>query len=611
MRVLLWIIGLPLALLLVAALLLPILLDEERLVEVAAQSLEQQTGAKLVVEGGASLSLFPTLGLDLSQASVEFPGEGASRVQLQSLLVGVRLMPLLSQQVEVEQLIVNGLVAEMAATPEQPRANTNGMSDAELDAFYEKRRKALEQAGSSPAQAAAAPLALQVGELSITNARFIQRDPQGGEPSVLELRELQASDLNLAGRPIPLSGVIVSDDPLELVFSGSVRITQSDQLVNLDDLKLVLKGPTAEPLQVSASGLYKGERQIAELQIDARLAETEAKGSLRFAAFESPQIDADLHLNLFDPALIVLAGPEAAESASESPSGEGDGDAPLPLDALRRVDTNAVLRIDRALIDGHEITDIEARLRVVEGVATLKPAGGKVHGGTLQMEGRFDGKRSTAKLTTTGSLQGMDLADTLAAMETDPLLSGKGNASWELQSSGRTGNELVQAMQGPIRIDATDAVLQGIGVEKMLCEVVALANRESLSESFPDSSAFDTLKVRVQLEDGKAKLSPLQAQLPGVSLGGEGRLLLLEQTFSAKFAARLSPELAERDPACRINRRYTDLDWPVRCQGELSGDPAEWCAVDSEEILADLATNEAKRKIEKEAGKLFDKLINR
>ena len=86
---------------------------------------------------------------------------------------------------------------------------------------------------------------------------------------------------------------------------------------------------------------------------------------------------------------------------------------------------------------------------------------------------------------------------------------------------------------------------------------------------------------------------------------------LLSQDLNAVFSARLSPDLAELDPACRINDRYTDMDWPVRCEGNISGDPAKWCGVDTTAIIEDMATKEAKRVVEKEASKFLNKLFDR
>ncbi len=47
----------------------------------------------------------------------------------------------------------------------------------------------------------------------------------------------------------------------------------------------------------------------------------------------------------------------------------------------------------------------------------------------------------------------------------------------------------------------------------------------------------------------------------------------------------------------------------MECEGNLSGEPGDWCGVDTGDILEQLAKQEAKRQVQKEAGKLLDKLF--
>ena len=75
--------------------------------------------------------------------------------------------------------------------------------------------------------------------------------------------------------------------------------------------------------------------------------------------------------------------------------------------------------------------------------------------------------------------------------------------------------------------------------------------------------------------------------------------------FNTTFTAKLSPGLKKLDPACRVNERITAIDWPVNCRGNANGDPADWCGVDSEQIIQDMAGNELKRKAEKEVEDRF------
>ena len=623
-RALIWLIAVPLIIIVAAALIIPLFLNEEKLIAAASQLLYKETGATLEVNGESGLSIFPRLAVRLGDASITLPEDKEPSVSVRSLAIGIELLPLVANRVEIGEISLDGLVAVLQTAPEEPPLDTTKLSDQELDAFYAERRSAKQEAGEAAAEESAHdhPVALNIQRLSVVDSRIEQFDKETGERNVIELVSLQTRDFNLGGIPMPLDAVVklAGEDgaaPVEIALDGEVSLDQLSALLSLEALQLVVKGATVEPIRLEAKGQVEFHSQIAQLQLAIDIGETHGNGTVRYASFESPQIEADLHLNLFDPLLLALAGPEAAQSqpAEDSDSagnGEGNGgDEPLPLGAIRSIDTRAKLVIDKAIFGAHQITDLKAKLRVVEGVATLNSLTGDLHGGKLDLKAKFNGKHSSARLNTKGSLSAMNIATALVAMESEPVLTGNANLNWQLSSEGKTVNGLIAALKGPVNIAATDAVLQDMSIEGMLCQAVAMANQESLSNTLPADSSFETLSVKLKLQDGKARLTPLKAKLAHAELNGEGRLHLLEQNFSAKFAARLSPELAELDPACRVNERITDIEWPVECKGSISGDPADWCSVDTEEILTDLLANEGKRKLEKEAGKLFDKLIKR
>ena len=610
------IILIPLALILLlvvaAALLIPLFVDEDKILALAADTLQEQTGATLTVNGDTSLSLFPVLGVSLTDAAITLPEKSRPDARVRSLQIGVQILPLLSGRVEIDTFSLDGLSARIESEAEQKALDTSTLSDRELDNFYAQRRQSLAAAGEAAGTefALAVPLALNVNRLAITDAEIELVDAQGSAPSIIKITSLRASDLNLDGRAMPLAMAlqVKGDQAVDVHLKGDILFAQQEQIASLDKLAITIAGATAQPLELLASGPIDLPRRIADLQLKLTTGATKGSGKLRYANFESPQIDSTLHLNLLDPALLALAGPEAAGAADSS---GGDGDAPLPLDAIRTIDTRAVLTIDEVRSGGHTIENVQARLRAVDGVVRLEKLSGDLYGGQLDARATFNGKHNTATLDTSGSVSNLDIARTLAAAESEAQVRGKAGLHWQLRSRGRTANELTAALNGPIKLD-TDAVeLQGTSVEKTLCQAVALTNKEKLTTVFPATTRFKTVAASIQLADGKARLQPLQAELNDVALTGNGKFNLMTEEFSATFKARLSPGLEELDHACRVSKRLVAIDWPVNCSGNVNTEPSNWCRVDTEQIITDLTVNEGKRKLEKEASKLLNKLFKK
>ncbi|MEH6568633.1 MAG: AsmA family protein [Halioglobus sp.] len=610
--------GVPILLVVVAALLIPLLIDEEQLLDIAATALKEETGAVLTVDGEASISIFPRISVDLNDTRIVMPGDQEVDARAKFLAIGLELMPLFSGNIEIGDIVVDGLKAQVKSAPEEPALDTGSLTDEQLDDFYAQRRKELQNAEQAVGQEAiiAVPLALNVRRLLVTNSMLEMVDGETGDRSRLKIISLEAKDLNLDDRAIPLalSLQLEADDesaPIDVDVSGSVSISSNSQILTLDSIEIEVNGVLAEPVKLQTAGSVDLMKQVADLQLELLIGPTRGEGSVRYANFETPKIDADLHLNQFDPALLALAGPDAAAADEGTPKADSDdpGNDPLPLDAIRAIDTRAVLLIDSANFSGHVVEKVQVRLRAVDGIVKLNKLTGKVHGGKLDMKATFNGQHNKAVLNTKGGVEGMKIAKALKAMESEPVATGKANLQWQLKGSGSTSNELVSALNGPIDLLTSDVVLQSLSVEKMLCEAVALINGESLSKKLPEVSRFETLSMKMNMGKGELRLKPLRAELAHVKLQGVGSMDILAQDFSATFTASLSPTLKKLDPACRVNERLSGIDWPVTCEGNIAGDPGEWCGVQSQKIIQDMATKEVQRTVEKEAGRYLEKLF--
>jgi AsmA protein len=613
-KFLLYLILIPVILLVAAAVLVPIFLDKDKVLELAATTLHEETGATLTVDGETELSIFPSIGVSMAGASITMPGKQQPDLQARFLEIGVQLMPLFSGRVEIDTISLDGLDLRIEPAPPEESTDTSQMNDVQLDEFYAKRRRAMEETGEAVgAEAAlAVPLALNVQHLIITDSRVTMIDPVADQATVVEIVRMESTGLNLDGLPIPLALEIrlPGEQPLAINMQGKVRVNQETQIATVDAFNVELSGATPEPLQLKTSGTVDLSRQVADLQLALELGKTRGDGTLRYANFESPQIDTRLKLNLLDPALLVLAGPEAAAEADNETTG-ASGDEPLPLDALRLIDTRADLTVAKAVFGAHTIENMHTNLRAADGVVQVNTLTGTLHGGELDVKATFNAKHNTAKLNTTGGMQGLDIATAMVALKSEPVLSGNANLNWQLNSKGRTVNELTQAMTGPIKLTTEQVVLQKMSIEHLLCQAVALTNQERLTATFPTTSSFKTLGADIQLSDGKARLNPLRAELPQIGLNGTGTFDLLSQDFKASVKASLSPELEQLDRACRVSKRLTGIDWPVNCKGSVSEGSEVSCKVDTEEIIQDMAKQEAGRQIQKEAGKLMDKFFKK
>ena len=183
----------------------------------------------------------------------------------------------------------------------------------------------------------------------------------------------------------------------------------------------------------------------------------------------------------------------------------------------------------------------------------------------------------------------------------------------DLNTQGNSVRDWINQLNGTAHFDVADGALLGVNLEHKLCQAIALVNRESLSNDFgADNTPFNSLSGNFTIEHGRVQNRDLVVDLPGISAHGEGEVNLPEQRLDYGIGLTLQgDQRAMPDPACRINARYVDIAWPVRCEGYLHN-AAKSCGVDTQgvtRVAEQLLRNEAERKLsDKIDEKLEDKL---
>ena len=129
----------PLAIVLIlivaTAVLVPLLLDDKKVLELASDALYKETGATLAVGGETSVSVFPSINVSLADADITMPGKEQPDIKARSLNIGVQLVPLLSGSVIIDTVHLDGISARLESAQQQGSADSARLSDEELEAI--------------------------------------------------------------------------------------------------------------------------------------------------------------------------------------------------------------------------------------------------------------------------------------------------------------------------------------------------------------------------------------------------------------------------------------------------------------------------------------------
>ncbi len=159
-------------LVLIAAIVLPLVIDPNDYKEEIGAEVARHTGRKLSIEGDIALSVFPWLGLDIgpTQLSNAAGFDDPYMARMETVQVRVKLLPLLRKQLEVDTVRLNGLKLNLA----RDKNGRTNWADLAGEPEAAERDKAAGAADSG--KKGAGLTALAIGGIEVADARLTWDD---------------------------------------------------------------------------------------------------------------------------------------------------------------------------------------------------------------------------------------------------------------------------------------------------------------------------------------------------------------------------------------------------------------------------------------------------
>jgi AsmA protein len=581
----------------VAVLAVPLLVPADWIRDRIITVVESATGIELTLEGPVSLTVVPSLALEMHDVAINQPGQ-PTFLTVETVRIGLDLGPLL-----------NGAVVISGFDLIEPR----------LDLAIDETGQANWQKPDAMGAAQTAPgggLGFGISHLTVSDGRLSWADARTGsrqeitavsfetgfkdlaaplqatgrftaagleqsfDVTLQELAKLLTTgrsklDLSLSAPEFRLNadGEISAGD---IPFSGKVDLSATDLpalLAKLGQAPPPMKSLTAKG-DVSVSG-----GSIDATNLDLVIDGMTGSGAIKIATGgRVPRIDAQLDLaavNLDDEPMLSeseTAGPDFA-LLSRFDANLDVSIREIRSPALGRSgpirDLHAVITVEngRATLD---LDRMSAEVGTVSGRLTLEPADE-----AYRIDGRFEAK-------------GLDAAGVLALAEADPAAKGRLSARLGFSASGRSVAELLATLDASGAIRLADGTIEGGPLSsqngdpsaRRLTSVNIEAVFPSLSDqvrvtgtaSFADR-AMDvdvTMNLQRLIEGGGVPvLAKLQSDRLNVSF--EGTVIAADPSANGRIEIT-APSLNEALNGT-LNRGNRSADGPLRLSGSLEASP--------------------------------------
>jgi AsmA protein len=560
LKVLAWVVGIVVGLLIVLILVLPLVFDPNRYKDDIVKIVKTQTGRDLKIEGKIGWSVFPRLGistglLELSNA----PGFGKDPfARVEATTVQVELLPLLTGNVKVDTIVIDGLTLNLAK-------NAGGSTNWD-DLAQPRGQKPATPAPNEQPKSAAAPLPL-AGKLDIRRSTLTWRDLGTGD--------------NYAVRNLTL-------ETGELAVNAPV------------DIKLGLDLDYGTPakhaaVRMSAKTLYAEDKLVLK-PLELRIDDSRLTGSIELRNFASPSYRFDLALDQIDIDKYLPPPKNAQKTAT--PATAGAAAVEIPVGLLRALDIQGKFAIGKLKAFGIRSEDIHTQVSAAKGLLQFGPNSAKLYGGTYGGHTVLDVRSNTPQLKFEEQLSKVQLGPFLKDAGVFDKFAGTWDIKLALTASGGNADRIKRSLNGNVAVAAHDGKIEGVNLSKIVADARKLYDQArgksvAVQAAATDETAFKTLSATAKVANGVATTNDLKLDGPVVRADGAGSADLGNETLNY----RLRVTLAEGQ-----DRKGATV--PVVIGGTFA---APTYGVDFNEVLK----QEVGQKLEKKLGDKLDKYLRK
>ncbi len=637
MLVILWILGGLVALAVLAMLVVPMFIDEQALIEMAQEQVRASTGGELLVEGETELSLFPRFGLRLEKTSLDLPAQSEYDQQINASIreldVGLSLLPLLSGNVDVGTIVISGVTADITepqALPPAPEPQPI-MSDRQWEKRGEliRENKAEERQRQLAEDAAVAAVAIVAEAVRIEDITLILRTRDGSLSNQIKIDALTLSEVNTNNEPMRLEGVLAvlgdgSAPALGITLDGGIRVASDFSKIQLENLGTEVTGALTQPVISTLTGEFLMKPARADFKLEATLPGGDVTGQLVWSALESPEIKlnvstARLDVDQIQPAAAPTASTDNTKVASENSSqgasqaGQPSVPVPLPVGPLRDLDLELRVNANELIAGGQSITDAQVLMRVLDGIANIQYIRGVLHEGQLDTRIALNARRPVVEAEIEGGLKGVNMDLLLGSLGNQDAASGRIEMGWDLTTQGETSDDLLAALDGDLSAGGQDLVIKKVSIQALVCSAVAAVNKIPPITGLPSNTPITDLSLAIDFDDGAGDIEKLRFATPGVEMKGSGDVDLKTLDFGFRLEGQVNNDIMQVSSLCVIDQRYSGVDWPLDCRGNLASGSGADCKLDIATIAQQIIENEAKQQvqdaIEEKAGSFIKKIF--
>ncbi|HCB1497637.1 TPA: outer membrane assembly protein AsmA [Klebsiella michiganensis] len=499
-----------------------------------------RSGYQLELDGPLRWHVWPQLSILSGRMTLTAPGAAEPVIRADNMRLDVALMPLISHQLQVKQVMLKGAVIQLTSKTEAVRSQNAPVvpHDNTLPQVSEDRGWSYD-----------------VRQLQIADSVLFFQHEDGEQVTVRDIH-LQMEQDEHHHATFDFSGRI-NRDQRDLALSLSAQVQGGDYphslKAEISQLNWQLRGAELPAAGISGQGSlqaswFEDAKKLSFEKLNLSANGSAITGNASVVLGEQPDWTLNLQASTLNlDSLLTHASPATDNGANQQGQSQtrqlrpviANSDIQQDYNALRAFNARMTLTADQLQWRGMNFTQVKSDISNQQGLLTVNQLQGNLDGGNLSLPGSLDARSDTPQASFQPKLDNIEISSILKAFNYSLNLTGKLSLSGDFSGEKIDADDFRRNWQGQAQIQMTDTRTEGLNFQQLVQQAVERSTNVQAQENYDNATRLDSVSSALELDNGLVTLRRMQGQSELMALTGQGELNLLKEDCDMRFNVRV------------------------------------------------------------------------
>ncbi|QWC65576.1 outer membrane assembly protein AsmA [Enterobacter mori] len=505
------------------------------------RQVEARSGYELKLDGPLRWHVWPQLSILSGRMSLTAPGASQPLVSADNMRLDVALIPLFSHQLQVDQVMLKGAVIQLTPQTEAVR---------KADAPVAPRENTL------PDEPSDTGWSFDIGNLKVADSVLVFQHEGDEQVTVRNINLKMEQDANHIAT-VEFSGR-VNRDQRDLNLSMNANVNASDYphrlTADVQQLNWQLTGADLPTAGITGQGTlqavwHEENKQLELNALNLQANDSTLKGQASVSLAEKPKWVFDLQFDKLNLENLLPPQPNAAADGDVAQTGQSQAAKQRPVissnldqpdyNGLRGFTADILLKANSVRWRGIDFTDVSSQMFNHNGLLVISDLSGKMGAGNISLPGTLDVRKDVSSAEFQPRLENIEIGAILKAFNYPIDLTGQLTLAGDFSGTKIDAEAFRRDWQGQAHVELKETRMEGLNFQQLVQQAVERSSNVKAQENYDSATRLDHFTSELTLDNGKLSLDEMQGTSSLLSLTGEGKLDLVEETADTRFNVRV------------------------------------------------------------------------